>query len=222
MTCTLDDFGRADNPSSLGTATSGESWTLQSTAPYDADGNPVGALTSILGISSGTAYSPDTRLLGTHGEPGYADIATVTTPDADVDASVSLDLGFAEGGGGGLVFRWSSATAFWLAFLYRQIGTGDYYLIVRKQTGASFDSPVVGFAFANGDVGTRVVRVKACGGQITAWAGDALVVDFVDSFNTNAVKHGIVTYFSTTVRLDDLSVCSAECMQKGWTVGSVS
>lgn len=104
-----------------------------------------------------------------------------------------------------------------MVFLYRSIVGSGYFLIVRKQTGSgsSFSSPVSTNIASDSATGTRTIRVKTCGGHIQAWVDGTLKGDFTDTFNQSAMKHGIVSYFSTTARLDNLSVCPAIC-PGGW------
>lgn len=219
VACLIDDFNRADNSSSLGDATSGETWTLQSTAPYNVSGSGITAVPSILGINSNQAYSSDNSPASPPADgPGHLEIGTLDCGFANLDVSLDLVLPFAQGGGGGVTFRWVDATHFWIALLYRRlVGGSDYLLYLRKQTGsgASFTNRVNALSVLTGSAtGTHTLRVETCRDRIQTFIDGTQKADFTDTFNQAGTKHGIQTYFSTTVRLDNLSICPHPC--GGW------
>lgn len=189
LTVVTDTFDRTDNASSLGTATTGEVWTPRLTAPFSPQ------VTSTLGISSNQAYSTDSA---------NVNIATVPAGTGDVTVEVDVMLPLAPQEGGGVIGRWQSDLEYWEGLIFRTTG-GPYRAYLRKfydGTYSQWSKDVAPSAYA-----TPIrVGLSFRGSLVVLTADGGTVTSVTDGDYSTATEHGIETYISSAVRLDNFEI----------------
>lgn len=205
----FDTFDRPAGP--LGTAPTGQTWTLRPWAPFDTAGDPIAQSTSVLALDGlGFAVSPD---------DDHAQLATLTHDSGDADLVVKARSfgAVALGTGWGCVFRWQSPVEWWAAFDYRGTGLSPndrwgLFVVKHEVTGRS-----VVFSEASTHSAARELRVVLEGPSIEVYKDGVLTASITDSDYAAANEHGIVTYFSAEALIDQFG----ERRHLGWRVGSI-
>ena len=176
-----DDFNRADNASSLGTATSGHVWT---------------ALGGTWGISSNKAHiSNATGLKPAYVECGAADVSVQATLNK-TDASNNLNRI-------GIAFRISDASNFLYAYYLTSTGLRLFKLVAGVNTQ-------IGTATVTG-TNNDVLKVVTSGDQIEVYQNGVLKIGpITETHNQTATKHGLFFEVGgssfTLCRWDDFSI----------------
>lgn len=182
-----DTFNRADNASSLGTASDGiHAWTTR---------------TGTWGISSNRAYSPS---IGSG--PGYTgSIATVSTGASDGFLRLNLATMRATADDAGIIFRYADTSNFWIA---QYSFTSVNVKITKVEAGSLSVVASASFPAAIAADGEWLI-VELNGTSIKLYVEDQLMVSTTSSFNQTATDHGLFTQ-QTGTRLEDLSMTVAD------------
>ena len=189
----FDDFNRADNPTSLGTANTGQTWSQFS------------GVSGSFSISSNAALwtwhvgDPGSRALI---ETGFVDaITTVTLPNA-----TSGPNGFAAGEG--IICRWQDSTHYWRMLYYKLPGA---LLTIRLQrVFGGLGTTVFEYNVTLADNDT--IGLGYCGTHFDVYVNGSVVGTYDD---TGGTQYGTIcglvgssgTYFSTILKtFDDFTV----------------
>ncbi|MBF4607544.1 fibronectin type III domain-containing protein [Curtobacterium sp. VKM Ac-1393] len=158
-----DSFNRADNPTTLGAAETGQAWTPNAT---------------VWGIVSGSA----SMLSGSNGR--------VTVESGRANGTVQAKFASLSTGSnhGRLLFRGDSSVNYWMVQLRVTGGVPGKYQLYKSVNGTLTQ---VGSDSAAAGVAGDVVKVVMASDSVTVAVNGATVITATDSFNSTATQHGL-------------------------------
>lgn len=155
-TIVQDTFDRADNPSSLGTADTGQVWSTV-LGTYGIESNQ--------GVRFGAGGSGRAVI-----DSGFTDAITKVTlvnPESLSTAAGQM----------GLIFRWVDENYFWSLTYERFFGGLDRLRMKRTYAGSTFTAVDVGVTITNG----QTISVAYCGPLFTVYVDDVEQATYDDS-----------------------------------------
>lgn len=179
-TVVADNFNRADNGSSLGTASDGVAWQV------------FGDRYQYLAGNGGCAYQ---------GGLGVA-YREVSTANFTMQVTILLNQIGAIPNGSGPTFRVANATDYWAVVAL----SGGWAL--QKNVSGTFSTPTGGQSTATPAAGD-VLKVVTSGSTITLYVNGTQKAMVTDSFNSTATKVGLGGWSASGsygVKIDDLTV----------------
>lgn len=185
-----DSFDRPDS-SLLGTSDTGQPWTMKPgfTGPEFGPFVP-----SVIGVAGNRAAAGNANM----------NVATMNHGTPDVTIGVDVITPFPQGHGAGIIFRWELRDRYWQGLIARSILDAAFYRIYMRlyhDNGAHDDYDTHDFATLAD--GAHRMEIRAHGADIEMWFDGVHRLGTVSSLFSDQREHGISTYFSTAVRLDN-------------------
>lgn len=212
----FDDFTRPDNPSSLGTATTGQVWV-----PYGPNWEPADTHWEIHS-NQGARFAGE----GSDNGGGFALVESGIN-----DCIVKVTINNVDFGGDlnnanyGLIFRWESTINYWMATWSR---SGKFLRICQVDNG-NFICTSEGFPGASQLTNGDVIEVRCCGDEVKGYINGVLKVTTAGVLGPpNGTMHGLqcgtgVIQDEEYSLYDDFTVeTNNECEGANWIIPALT